>query len=43
MTDHETCAGAAQPKNSSGDLLRLTKPPNRLLFHQLFHGVWFTG
>src|SRR2546430_11695172 len=43
VTDHEACARAAQPKNGSGDLLRPTKPPNRLVSHHVFHGDRFLG
>src|SRR5258707_8081607 len=32
---------AAKPKNGSGDLLRPTKSPNRLVSQDVFHGVWF--
>src|SRR5437879_3584430 len=42
VTNHETCAWAAKPKNSGGDLLGPAKPPNRLVFHQLFHGFRLT-
>src|SRR5437870_9761779 len=41
VADHEACARAAKPKNSSGDLLRLTKSANRLVSQDLFHGVRF--
>jgi hypothetical protein len=43
VTNHEACARATEPKNGGGDLLRPTKSPNRLLFHDVFHGVWFLG
>src|SRR6266576_5756953 len=41
VADHEACARAAKPKNSSGDLLRLTKSANRLVSQDVFHGVRF--
>src|SRR6266513_6116586 len=43
VPDHEACARAAEPKNGSGDLLRPTKSPNRLVSQDVFHGVWFLG
>src|SRR6266567_3115764 len=43
VTDHEACARAAKPKNGSGDFLWPTEPPNRLVFHDVFQGVCFTG
>src|SRR5207344_2994630 len=41
VTNHEACARATEPKNGGCDLLRPTKSPNRLLFQDVFHGVWF--
>src|SRR5438874_9273390 len=41
VADHEACARAAQPKNGSGDFLRLTKSSNRLVSQDVLHGVWF--
>src|SRR5437899_12741628 len=43
VTDYETSARAAKPKDRSGDLFRPTKSPDRLIFHDLFHSFWFTG
>ncbi len=43
VTDHKACAWTAKPKNGSGDLLGLTKSPNRLISHDLFHCVGFLG
>jgi hypothetical protein len=43
VTDHEACGRATKPKNGGGDLLRPTKSPNRLVFHQFFHGFLVTG
>src|SRR6266850_6189980 len=39
VADHEACARAAKPKDGSGDLLRLTQSPNRLVSHDVFHRV----
>src|SRR5216683_8263306 len=39
----QACAWTAKPKNGSGDLLGLTKSPNRLISHDLFHCVGFLG
>src|SRR5438093_12753274 len=41
VADHEACARAAKPKDGSGDLLWLTKSPNRLVSQDVFHSVWF--
>jgi hypothetical protein len=41
VTDHEACARTAKPKHSGGDLLRPTKSTNRLVSHDVFHGVRF--
>ena len=41
VNNHEACARATEPKNGGCDLLRSTKSPNRLLFQDIFHGVWF--
>src|SRR6266480_7559049 len=43
VTDHEACKRAAQPKNSSGDLLGPAKPPDRLASHHVFQGDRFLG
>src|ERR1700732_4514328 len=43
VTDHEACARTAKPKHSGGDLLRPTKSTNRLVSHDVFHGVRFLG
>src|SRR6266568_7014982 len=41
VADYEACAGAAKPKNGSGDLLGPTESPNRQVSHDVFHCVWF--
>jgi len=41
VTNDEACARATKPKNGGCDLLRPTKSPNRLLFEDVFHDVWF--
>ena len=43
VTDDETCARAAQPKNGSRDFLRPAKSPNRLVSQNVFHGIRFLG
>src|SRR5438876_6150699 len=43
VTDHEAFSRAAKPKNCSGDLLRPTKPPDRLISQHVFYGDRFLG